>query len=264
MSYDLKDDMLECFCGNSKYRHFYYPNEKKIIYYPFDSTITNQRKRCKFFHCKSNRNNCDKKQCNFQHIKEEELPVYCDSLDKYILNDYVYNIHTIDDKVLGWYTQRSYDERDERRIQNELPNYIINEQKDIQIFKHIKQLQLDCEPILEYKPSAPVYSPNTPEYVCGQKRYFDEQPYSPTAPKYDDVYTPNKKYKVILPVEQQPALNADSEWFENRSRNIKINNIGVIYYIKKNTGEKSWIHPYTGKTNLPGGHLTPSDAGLLS
>ena len=52
MSYDLKDDMLECFCGNSKYRHFYYPKEKKIIYYPFDTTVTNQYKRCKFFHCK--------------------------------------------------------------------------------------------------------------------------------------------------------------------------------------------------------------------
>ena len=64
-------------------------------------------------------------------------------------------------------------------------------------------------------------------------------------------------------VEQQPPLNADSEWFENRSRNIKINNIGIIYYIKKLTGEKSWIHHYTGKTNLPGGHLTPSDAGLV-
>ena len=163
----------------------------------------------------------------------------------------------MDDKTLGWYTQRSYDERDERRIQNELPNYLISEYEDIQIFKHIKQLQL------EYKPSAPAYSPNTPEYACGQKRYFDEQPYSPTAPKYDDVYIPNKKYKCNLPVEQQPPLNADSEWFENRSRNIKINNIGVIYYIKKQTGEKSWIHPYTGKTNLPGGHLTPSDAGLV-
>ena len=168
----------------------------------------------------------------------------------------------MDDKALGWYSQRSYDERDERRIQNELPNYIINEYEDIQNFKHIKQLQLECEPFLEYKPSAPTYSPNTPEYTCGQKRYFEE-PYSPTAPKYDDVYIPIKKYKSNLYVEQQPPLNADSEWFENRSRNIKINNIGIIYYIKKLTGEKSWIHPYTGKTNLPGGHLTPSDAGLV-
>lgn len=257
MSYDLKDDMLECFCGNSKYRHFYYPKEKKIIYYPFDTTVTNQYKRCKFFHCKSNSNNCNKKQCNFQHIKDEELPFYCDSVGKYILNEYVYNIHTMDDKTLGWYTQRSYDERDERRIQNELPNYLISEYEDIQNFKYIKQLQL------EYKPSAPAYSPNTPEYACGQKRYFDEQPYSPTAPKYDDVYIPNKKYKSNLYVEQQPPLNADSEWFENRSRNIKINNIGVVYYIKKQTGAKSWIHPYTWKTNLPGGHLTPSDAGLV-
>ena len=141
-------------------------------------------------------------------------------------------------------------------------DYIINEQKDIQIFKHSKQLQLECEPILDYKPSAPAYSPNTPEYSFENKRYFEE-PYSPTAPKYDDVYIPIKKYKSNLYVEQQPPLNADSEWFENRSRNIKINNIGIIYYIKKLTGEKSWIHPYTGKTNLPGGHLTPSDAGLV-
>ena len=262
MNYDLKDDMLQCFCGNSKYRHYYDSKEKKIIYYPFNNTKTTHNKRCKFFHCKSNSNNCDNKQCKFQHIKEEELPFYCNSVGKYVLNDYVYNIHTMDDKVLGWYSQRSYDERDERRIQNELPNYIINEYEDIQNFKHIKQLQLECEPFLDYKPSAPAYSPNTPEYTCGQKRYFEE-PYSPTAPKYDDVYIPIKKYKSNLYVEQQPPLNADSEWFENRSRNIKINNIGIIYYIKKLTGEKSWIHPYTGKTNLPGGHLTPSDAGLV-
>lgn len=29
MSYDLRDDMLECFCGNSKYKHYYNPKEKK-------------------------------------------------------------------------------------------------------------------------------------------------------------------------------------------------------------------------------------------
>jgi len=171
-----------------------------------------------------------------------------------ILNEFVYNIHTLSDKTLGWYSKRSYDERDERRIKNELPNYLVTEYEDIQVFKHIKAL--------EYNPSAPSYSPNTPEHISGSKRYYDE-PYSPTAPKYDNVYIPIKKYKCNLPIEQQPPLNVDSEWFENRSRNIKSNNIGVIYYIKKLTGEKSWIHPYTGKTNLPGGHLTPSDAGLV-
>ena len=31
MSYDLRDDMLECFCGNSEYKHYYYPREKKIV-----------------------------------------------------------------------------------------------------------------------------------------------------------------------------------------------------------------------------------------
>ena len=115
MNYDLKDDMLECFCGNSKYKHYYYPKEKKIIYYPLHNTVTTQNKRCKFFHNNSNNsNNCNNKNCNFQHIKEEELPVYCDSVGKYILNDYAYNIHTTDDKTLGWYSQRSYDERDDR------------------------------------------------------------------------------------------------------------------------------------------------------
>jgi hypothetical protein len=264
MSYDLKDDMLECFCGNSKYKHYYCTKLKRVIYYPHENTKTTQTKRCKFFHFNSNFNNCQNKNCNFQHIKDEEFPVYCESVGKYVLNEYVYSIHKKENNSdLSWFSVKSYEERDERRIQSELPNYIIQEEKDIQNFKYIKQLQLECKPILEYKPSAPAYSPNTPEYVCGQKRYFDEQPYSPTAPKYDDVYISNKKYKCNLPIEQQPVLNADSEWFENRSRNIKINNIGIIYYIKKLTGEKSWIHPYTGKTNLPGCHLTPSNAGLV-
>ena len=38
-------------------------------------------------------------------------------------------------------------------------------------------------------------------------------------------------------VKFQPELREDSEWLERRSRNIKINNTGVIYYLNKNTNE---------------------------
>jgi len=226
MSYDLRDDMLECFCGNSKYKHYYNPKEKKIIYYPYDNKTTNNKK-CKFFHNKNSCSNlCINKNCNLQHIKYEELPYFNNKISKYIINENVYNIHIDKNKILGWNNSRSYNERDERRIYNELPNYIIEEYKDIQIFKNnIKK-----------------------------RKHKNIEINSSISPKYNNI-----TYEKI---NQQPILMVDNEWFENRSRNIKINNLGIIYYVNKKTGEKSWIHPYTGKTNLPGGKLTPSESGL--
>ena len=57
----------------------------------------------------------------------------------------------------------------------------------------------------------------------------------------------------------QPKLNMYSDWIEKRSRTL-----GIIYYVNKITSEKSWKHPITQETNLPGGYKTPEEAGLLN
>jgi hypothetical protein len=244
MAHDLRDDMLECFCGNSEYKHYYYPKEKKIVYFPNDTFST--RKRCKFFFNNYYKNKCINKNCNFQHLKDDEIPFFSEKIDKYILNKNIYNVHTDKNKLLGWENRKSYNARDKRRIKSELPQYMIDE-------KNYKSTINLLESELIYIPKAPVFSPTT-----NYKHFFnDNSLYLKTDTFYNNVY-PNSNFSII----EQPSLTADSEWFENRSRKIKVNNIGVIYYIKKTTGEKSWIHPYTGQTNLPGGHLTPSDAGL--
>ena len=318
MPYNIKDDLLKCNCKNSKFEHYYDPIKKTIIYFPNESfNLINYPednenqiyKRCRYFYNDKCKNNyCNNKKCNFYHIKDDEKPIFCNKINKYIINQNIYNYHKNDKNELGWNNSDSYNERNERRINFELNNYIIEEKKDIKLISNsvnsLKQLLNDESYLFEYKSSAPEYSPNynipkyfessVPEYSPNYNipkyfessvpqyspnynipKYFDEKsnteltvdsiPYSPTAPKYcnDTELYRYKKRKLYDVVEEQPSLTVDSEWFENRSRKIKINDKGVIYYIKKITGEKSWIHPYTGKTNLPGGCLTPSDAGLI-
>ena len=288
MPYNIKDDLLKCNCKNSKFEHYYDPIKKTIIYFPNESfNLINYPednenqiyKRCRyFFNDKCKNNYCNNKKCNFYHIKDDEKPIFCNKINKYIINQNIYNYHKNDKNELGWNNSDSYNERNEKRINSELNNYIIEETKDIKLISNLVNslkkslydesysLNYNIPKYLEYEPSAPQYSPN-----YNIPKYFDEKsnteliPYSPTAPKYcnDIELYSYKKRKLNDVVEEQPSLTVDSEWFENRSRKIKINDKGVIYYIKKITGEKSWIHPYTGKTNLPGGCLTPSDAGLI-
>ena len=312
MPYNIKDDLLKCNCKNSKFEHYYDPIKKTIIYFPNESfNLINYPednenqiyKRCRyFFNDKCKNNYCNNKKCNFYHIKDDEKPIFCNKINKYIINQNIYNYHKNDKNELGWNNSDSYNERNEKRINSELNNYIIEETKDIKLISNLVNslkkslydesysLNYNIPKYLEYEPSAPQYSPNynIPKYFDEKSntelipysstapnynipKYFDEKsnteliPYSPTAPKYcnDIELYSYKKRKLNDVVEEQPSLTVDSEWFENRSRKIKINDKGVIYYIKKITGEKSWIHPYTGKTNLPGGCLTPSDAGLI-
>ena len=288
MPYNIKDDLLKCNCKNSKFEHYYDPIKKTIIYFPNESfNLINYPKdnenqiykRCRYFYNDKCKNNyCNNKKCNFYHIKDDEKPIFCNKINKYIINQNIYNYHKNDKNELGWNNSDSYNERNEKRINSELNNYIIEETKDIKLISNLVNslkkslndesysLNYNIPKYFEYEPSAPQYSPN-----YNISKYFDEKsnteliPYSPTAPKYcnDIELYSYKKRKLNDVVEEQPSLTVDSEWFENRSRKIKINNKGVIYYIKKITGEKSWIHPYTGKTNLPGGCLTPSDAGLI-
>jgi hypothetical protein len=137
-------------------------------------------------------------------LKDNELPFFSEKIGKYIMNQNVYNVHNVHNESLGWMNRTSYNARDKRRIEAELPQYIIDQEN------HHNAISL-----LESTLS-----------------------------------------------QNNPTLTADSEWYEHRSKRIKVNNIGVIYYIKKKTGEKSWSHPYTGKTNLPDDYLTSIDADL--
>jgi len=288
MPYNIKNDLLLCNCKNSKYEHYYDPIKKTIIYFPNESfNLINYPednenqiyKRCRYFYNDKCKNNyCNNKKCNFHHIKDDEKPIFCNKINKYIINQNIYNYHKNDKNELGWNNSDSYNERNEKRINSELNNYIIEETKDIKLIGNLvnslKKSLNDELYLFEYEPCAPQYSPNynIPKYLdekSNTELIIDKElnniPYSPTAPKYcnDKELYRYKKRKLYDVVEEQPTLTVDSEWFENRSRKIKINNKGVIYYIKKITGEKSWIHPYTGKTNLPGGCLTPVDAGLI-
>ena len=67
----------------------------------------------------------------------------------------------------------------------------------------------------------------------------------------------------MKPIKFQPSLSKESDWIERHSRNIKINHMGIIYYVNKVTKEKSWLHPVTKQSNLPGGYKTPEEAGLI-
>jgi hypothetical protein len=152
MSYDLRDDMLECYCGNSKYKHYYSPTDQKIVYYPNDKIINN--KRCKFFYNKSSKNYCKNKNCNFQHIKDDEIPFFAKKTRKYILNN---TFHRGPNGILGWNNIKSYNERDERRIKSELHKYIIEEQNYHSAINFLKTE-------ISYTPTKPVFSWNDEPY----------------------------------------------------------------------------------------------------
>ena len=72
-----------------------------------------------------------------------------------------------ENKILGWKNRKSYNERDERRIKTELPQYIIEENEYRSIVKSID--------ILKTVINLPYISTET---TC----------YSPTAPTCDDKY----------------------------------------------------------------------------
>ena len=158
-SYDQRDDMLECFCNKTNIKHYYYPIDRCIYYYPFDK-------------------------------KEFGINKNHDMFDHFLKNG-----------KLGWNTKRSLNEMNDRRIKNELPKYIIEEKEQIER---------------------------------------------------------NKK----LPIQYQPLLPNDYDWYEYHSKTLIVNNKSLIYYVNKYTNEVSWKHPTTGKTNLPGGFENPSAFGL--
>jgi len=162
-SYDQRDDMLECFCNNTNIKHYYYPINGCIYYYPIN--------RCVYYY----------------PYDTKELGIN--------------NNHFLKNGKLGWNTERSLNEMNDRRIKSELSQYIIEEKKQIE---------------------------------------------------------KNKK----LPIEYQPLLPDDYDWYEYHSKTLIINHKSLIYYVNKYTNEISWKHPITGKTNLPGGFENPSALGF--
>ena len=247
--YDIRDDMLQCFCGNTPYEHYYNPYDKKIIYFP-NNSINQKKTRCLFFFNNSNRNKCSNPYCNFIHTKDNEIPINCN------FNKNIDKTHKLKNGKYGWETKQSNEQRDQRRINRELPKLNSNLTIDV------------SDEILKYEPTAPKYSPvyTTPTTT----KFFNSTfQYSPTAPKYSNTSYINinsflgKRKNNSEDIEIQPRLNPDSEWYERRSRHLIFNNEGIIYYVHKYSGKKTWINPITGKTNLPGNNLTPSSAGLI-
>ena len=46
--YDLRDDMLECFCNKTDIKHYYCPNTNNIYYYPYNNKCINNK--CKNYY----------------------------------------------------------------------------------------------------------------------------------------------------------------------------------------------------------------------
>jgi hypothetical protein len=205
--------------------------------------------RCNYFHNKTNKNKCKKKNCLYEHNIDNELP----SNNKININ--IYKNHILKNGKIGWKTKRSYEERIDRRIKTELPGYLVQEKINQEIYylkKKIKEEEIADKNYLE-KINLEIM--NEVCYTTSGREY------SPTAPliiKYDLLL--KRKNELI---EYQPRLNIDSDWFESKSKKLIFNGDGLIYYVNKLTGEKSWIHPYTDKTNLPGGYKSPMEAGLI-
>ena len=266
--YDIRDDMLQCFCGNTPYEHYYNPYDKKIIYFP-NNSINQKKTRCLFFFNNSNKNKCSNPYCNFIHTKDNEIPI------NYNFNKNIDKTHKLENGKYGWETKESNEQRDQRRINRELPKLKSNLTIDV------------SDEILKYEPTAPKYSPvyttptttkffnststfqYSPTAPTTTKFFNSTFQYSPTAPKYSNTSYINinsflgKRKNNSEDIEIQPRLNPDSEWYERRSRHLIFNNEGIIYYVHKYSGKKTWINPITGKTNLPGNNLTPSSAGLI-
>lgn len=242
MSYDIRDDMLQCFCNSTNIPHYYNTFSKKIIYFP-NISINPLKARCKFFFNDSLKNNCNNKDCSFKHIKSHEIPLYK------IFNPAIYKNHILENGILGWKTTKSYDERTDRRIKTELPNYLIHEKNNSNIT--IKTVVPNLS-IQNFRPNFLINEQNN----LGQE-------YSPSAPMIlESKYLISKKKRISENIEYQPRLSIESEWFETKTKKLKFNGDGLIFYVNKNSGNKSWIHPNTGKTNLPGGYNSPSEAGL--
>ena len=275
--------LKRCKCGKFGVEHYFNTKTNEIIYVNDNSDLIEKvckKDRCYYFFNNNCNNNCRRAICSYKHIMDNELPQ--DGKMSFVLAR-----HTKDDGILGWFNKidvindiTEFKSEDDRKLCLDYINVIYNSRLYYNIIDELesnpgvnsdylikkfnlrelfskiglKYMSISC--ILTYLPE--IYKYNNLYYNKPQKRKL-ENPIEPKTKLSSFEKQMRSREKVIF----QPDLKKDSDWVEGRSRNIKINCTGVIYYINKLTNEKSWLHPLTKKSNLPGGYKNPEEAGLI-
>ena len=287
--------LKKCNCGNFELEHYFNTKTNEIIYINKNSdkleTICKSN-RCNYFFNNNFNNNCFRNLCSYKHIMDSEIPQNGKmslALSRHTKNG-----------IFGWFNNvdislnvmnnihniRSLITEDDRKLCLEYINIIYNTPLYYNILKELDD-GVDCEYLVKTFKLNNVFtsisnnliSPSSVlTYLPGIYRYDNlyynkpklikrkiEQP--PGAINFKNsrntLTTIEKQLRAMKSIKFQPTLSKESEWIERHSRNIKINHTGVIYYINKQTNEKSWLHPITKQSNLPGGYKTPEEAGLI-
>ena len=289
--------LKRCKCGKFGVDHYFNTKTKEIIYVNDNSDLIEnvcKNNRCHYFFNNNCNNNCMRQICSYKHIMDFELPQdgkmslvlarhttdgifgWFNKIDIDITYNVMNNIYDIkelksedDRKLCLDYINIIYNSRLYYNIIDELESnpgvngdYLI---KKFNLSRLFSKIDLDFIPlscILTYLPE--IYKYDDLYYNKPQKRKL-ENPIETNITKVSKTELSffEKQLRSREKVKFQPDLKKDSDWIEARSRNIKINCTGVIYYINKLTNEKSWIHPLTKQSNLPGGYKTPEEAGLI-
>tara|TARA_B000000475_G_C15987653_1_gene443721 strand:- start:25 stop:876 length:852 start_codon:yes stop_codon:yes gene_type:complete len=281
-------NLKKCNCGKFPYEHYMNIDRNEMIYVckntDPDLLFVSKANKCHYF-CNNNLiNNCKRKVCSFKHVLEIEEPNENNTMS-ILLSEH------IKDGIVGWFSNidikdnvmnniLNLDELKDKnkcticlkiintiynsylyyKIIDEMKNssgvscdYLSNKFNLLKVFKNISNKIVSPMVILMYMPGIYYYN-NL--FFCEPIKILGKRPILNLDPI-------EKQLRAMKKVKFQPKLREDSEWLERHSRNIKINNTGVIYYLNKKTNKKTWIHPITKQTNLPGGYKTPEEAGLI-
>jgi hypothetical protein len=287
--------LKKCNCDNFELEHYFNTKTNEIIYINKNSDKLEKickSNRCNYFFNNNFNNNCFRTICSYKHMFDCEIPQNGKmslALSRHTKNG-----------IFGWFNNvdislnvmnnihniKSLITEDDRKLCLEYINIIYNTSLYYNILKELDE-GVDCEYLVKTfklnnvftKISDNLVSPSSVlTYLPGIYRYDNlyynkpklikrkvEQP--PGAINFkksrNTLTTIEKQLRAMKPIKFQPTLCKESEWIERHSRNIKINNTGIIYYINKQTNEKSWLHPITKQSNLPGGYKTPEEAGLI-
>ena len=288
--------LKKCNCGNFLDEHYFNTKTNEMVYVNDNSDlveIISKNKRCNFFF--NNNKQCLRSKCSYKHIKDEELPNKDTGKMSLFLNKHTRN------GILGWF--RTIDDETHMNVMNNIHNIkslITTEDRKacIEFIKLIytsrlyyniikelnkNELGITCDFLMNKFNLICIFGKIHTELKIELVSTFAVLTYLPGIYLYDNLYYSKQRpikrklsppgalnFKVLLSKKEkqmrsnkqviiQPKLNMYSDWIEKRSRTF-----GIIYYVNKITGEKSWKHPITQETNLPGGYKTPEEAGLLN
>lgn len=290
-------NLKRCNCGNYAIEHYFNIKTNEMIYIHTNSVkleIVCNNNRCRYFYNNTNMNKC-KRVCNFKHLADWELP---DKDSKMSPN---LSKHTRGGGDYGWitkidinseyadYINEIYNSKLYYNIINLLQIYQCLDYNYLRDNLHLEQFfqnDVIAKDILTCLPGIYYYD-NLYHSVSNPKRKLEvfleeleKLPISTSLKSSNEIITPpgakifrcketklnldsiEKQIRNRKKVKFQPILTEKSDWYEKRSRNIKVNCTGVVYYVNKHTGETSWKHPITKQTNLPGGYNTPEEAGF--